>query len=397
MRGLNSASGRIVGARLRVLRAPVDDGIAMSFAPMAERATILVEVETADGLVGRGESWVNFPPWAFLERVATLRDGVFPLVLGEDADAITALHSRLVSALEPLGRQWGAPGPVMQAISGVDIALWDRRGLAMGRSVAELAGRRVRETVPAYASSLGPADVGSQAAHCRELGFGALKVKVGFGRQRDEDNLRQARDAAGPDMAIFADANQAWSVDEAVAMAPVLWACGVAWLEEPVRGNRVADLEALHAATGLVIATGENVYGREAFRKYVASPAVAIVQPDVTKAGGLTEALAVAEMAQAHGKAVAPHLYGGAIGLLATLQLCAAMPAVTVLEYDVRSNPLRDALLASPPRLTGGRMAIPQGAGLGLALDEAAVAAVTRQAEGLRGAPTTPPPRSSHP
>jgi L-alanine-DL-glutamate epimerase-like enolase superfamily enzyme len=156
MSGQGPAGSRIRDVRLRVLRAKSTDGIAMAFAPLSHRSMVLVEVYTADGLVGYGESWTNYPPWAASERVATLRHGVFPLLVGKDARRITGLHRALCRQLEPIGRQWGAPGPIMQAISAVDLALWDLAGRAAGRAVCWLAGGPVRDEIPVYASSLGP-------------------------------------------------------------------------------------------------------------------------------------------------------------------------------------------------------------------------------------------------
>lgn len=388
-----SAGTRIVDARLQVLRAPADDGIAMSFAPMPHRTMVLVEVRTADGRTGYGESWVNYPPWAPAEREATLRDGVFPLILGEDAAGIAALHRRMRDALGPIGRQWGAPGPIMQAISAVDVALWDLRGRATGSAVARLLGGRVRDEIGVYASSLGPHDVAAHGARCRRDGHTAVKVKLGFGRRADEEILAGARASLGPDIALYADANQAWSLDEAIGMAEVLRAFDVAWIEEPVAGDALADLERLHEATGLPIATGENLYGMAAFGPYLDSPAVAIVQPDVAKTGGLTEATAICAAAHARGKRVLPHLYGGAVAYAATLQLAAAAPAVAGVEYDVRTNPLRDPLLRDPPRVERGTVRLPDGPGLGVELDLDAVARRGVPASGAghdRGAPGQP-------
>ncbi|MBK1783597.1 mandelate racemase/muconate lactonizing enzyme family protein [Prauserella cavernicola] len=368
---------RIVGARLRVLRAPVGDGIAMSFSPLRDRSIVLVEVTTDDGLTGRGESWINYPPWAAHERIATLRDGVFPLLLGQDATRISALHKQLCSRLDPLGRQWGAPGPIRQAISGADLALWDLAGQRAGTAVSALAGGRVRDRLPVYASSLGPSDVAAKARECVADGHTAVKVKLGFGRAADERNLAEAREAIGEDVALYADANQAWDVAEAVAMAPLLADAGVEWIEEPLRGNPLAGLEELHRRTGLPIATGENLYGVAEFRDFAASPAIAILQPDLAKTGGLTEGLAICQLAGAHGKSVLPHLYGGAVAFAATLQLAAMSDPVAGLEYDVRDNPLRDPLLVGPPVPDKGLIDLPEAPGLGARLDETAVAAVT--------------------
>ncbi|MGH2949695.1 MAG: mandelate racemase/muconate lactonizing enzyme family protein [Solirubrobacteraceae bacterium] len=362
----------VADVRVRILGAAVEDDIAMSFGALPRRSMALVEIETEDGLVGRGESWINFPPWAGHERRATIEEGVAPLLVGEDARDIGALHARMVGALGPLGRQWGAPGPMMQAISGADLALWDLAGTAAGVPVAELLGGRVRERVPVYASGVGPTGVAELVERCARRGFGAVKLRLGFGRELDEANVRAAREA-GPGIELLADANQAWTLEEALAIAPVLRECAVRWVEEPVVGDDPAELAAFHRRTGLAVATGENLYGRAAFEPYLARPEIAVLQPDVSKAGGLTEALAVCRRAGTAGRAVAPHLYGGAVAYAATLQLAASSPAVRIVEYDVRANPLRDGLMIDPPRVVDGHVTIPAGPGLGVTLDAAAL------------------------
>lgn len=374
---------RIAGARIRVLRAPVRDGIAMSFSPLRQRTMVLVSLTDEDGRTGHGESWVNYPPWADTERTATLREGVLPLLAGRRVDDVPAAHADLCGRLDPLGRQWGALGPVRQAISAVDVALWDLQGQRAGAAIARVAARRVRERTQVYASSLGPQSVAAQAADCRSAGHVAVKVKLGFGRETDTDNLAAARETLGDDVLLYADANQGWDVDEAVAMAPVLREAGVGWIEEPVRGDELADLEELHRRTGLVIATGENLYGRGRFQAYAASPAVAILQPDVAKAGGITEALAVCDLAERHGTAVMPHLYGGAAAFAATLQVAAGSRVVSGVEYDVRDNPLRDPLLLAPPAPREGRLDLPDLPGLGVRFDAAALERLTCHDETL--------------
>ncbi|AXK31865.1 mandelate racemase/muconate lactonizing enzyme family protein [Streptomyces armeniacus] len=374
---------RVAHARVRVLRAPVRDGIAMSFSPLRQRTMVLVSLTDEDGRTGHGESWVNYPPWATAERTATLREGVLPLLAGRRVDDVPAVHAELCDRLDPLGRQWGALGPVRQAVSAVDVALWDLRARRAGAAIARVAADRVRDRVEVYASSLGPESVAEQAADCRAAGHAAVKVKLGFGRETDTRNLAAAREALGADVSLYADANQGWGLDEAVAMAPVLRDAGVGWIEEPVRGDELADLEELHRRTGLVIATGENLYGRGKFQAYAASPAVAILQPDVAKAGGITEAFAVCDLAEKHGTAVMPHLYGGAAAFAATLQVAAGSRMVSALEYDIRDNPLRDPLLVSPPTPEGGRLDLPDLPGLGVRFDAAALERATDHDETL--------------
>lgn len=262
---------------------------------------------------------------------------------------------------------------MFQAVSAVDMALWDLRAQRLGVPVSGLGGGRVRDDIPVYASSLGPADVADLAARCRDAGHRAVKVKVGFGGATDDENLATARRICGPDTAIYADANQGWTVQEAISAAPMLREHGVEWIEEPVRGNRLDDLERLHEHTGLRIATGENLYGRAEFAPYVQSAAVHVLQPDVAKTGGMSEVFAVCVLAETYGKQVAPHLYSGALSFLATLQIAASAPAVSTVEYDVRHNPLRDPLLRTPLVPVAGRIAIPDGVGLGAELDMSAV------------------------
>jgi L-alanine-DL-glutamate epimerase-like enolase superfamily enzyme len=357
---------RITEVRCRVLRAPLAEPIRMSFAAMTRRTAVLVEVLTDNGLHGVGESWANYPPWAADERVATVRDGVAPLLVGEPVDDVPRLHAKLVDALVPLGRQWGAPGPIAQAISGADMALWDLYGTRLARSMAALAGGRVRDRVGVYASGLGPSQVERDAERCRSFGFRLVKLRVGFGTDVDVANLRAARAALGDEAAVAVDANQRWSLPEAVAMAGPLRDAGVAWVEEPITGNALADLEEFHRQTGLRVATGENLYLRDAFRPYAESPGVHVLQPDVSKCGGITEFLAISEIAAMAGKPVLPHLYGGAVAYAATLQLAACCPAVETVEYDVQPNPLRDPLLRDPPCPVDGVVTIPDGAGLGV-------------------------------
>ncbi|MGC4789627.1 mandelate racemase/muconate lactonizing enzyme family protein [Micromonospora sp. DT178] len=357
----------VADVRCRVFRARPAEQIAMSFAPLTHRVMVLVEVELADGSVGVGESWANYPSWAWRERVATLREGVAPLLLGtrpaDPADAQRALMAKL----GPLGRQWGAPGPIHQAVSAVDIALWDLAARHAGRSLASLLSTHPRTELPVYGSSLGPAGVAETAAHCGALGLTAVKVKVGFGRDRDLDNVRTARRVLGDRAQIFADANQAWSLPEALRMLPALADLGVAWVEEPLAGDRPEELDELAARTGMALATGENLYGAAAFTPYLRGSGVTILQPDLTKVGGISEYLTVLAAAEASGKTVNPHLYNGAIATAATVQVAASSAATSLVEWDVRSNPLRRA--ADEFLTAHGTVTVPHRPGLGIDLD----------------------------
>lgn len=358
----------VAAVRLRVFRSAVVDGLAMSFAPMGHRAMAVVEVELEDGARGIGETWVNYPAWAWRERAATVAEGLAPLLVGRTLVTPQEAHGLLMAALLPLGRQWGAPGPVHQAVSGVDTALWDLAARHAGVPLAVLLGGADRPTeLPVYASSLGPDDVAATAERCARSGHTAVKVKLGFGRDRDLDNLRTARRVLGDGVPLFGDANQAWSLDEALAIVPALRDAGVEWLEEPLAGDAPGRLAELRRRGGLPLATGENLYGAAAFAPYLAQGSVDIVQPDLSKVGGPTEYLRVAELAATTGTTVNPHLYNGAVATAATLQVAAAVPSTTTVEWDVRGNRLRedvDHLLTE-----SGTVRVPDGPGLGVDLD----------------------------
>jgi L-alanine-DL-glutamate epimerase-like enolase superfamily enzyme len=350
--------------RVKLLHAPIAERIGMSFGSLSQRSMALVEVESESGLVGYGEGWINYPPWAGHERVLATREGIRPLLLGQDATRINNLHARMVSELIPMGVQWGAVGPMMQAISGVDLALWDLVAKARGLKICDMLGGPVRESVPVYASGLGPDKVEETATYCRESGFAAVKVRIGFGLETDENNLAKVRQVMGRDAVLFADANQAWNLREALEAADMLRRHDISWIEEPLRGNRPEELEAFHLQTGLQVATGENVYGTQGFWPYVVSPHIGILQPDVSKTGGITEMAPICHLAVASQKLLIPHLYGGPVALAATLQLAACLRQVEYVEYDVRINPLRDELLVRRPRPENGHLRVPEGPGL---------------------------------
>ena len=367
---------QIVAVRARLLIAPIEDVIQMSFGSLNRRQMVLVEVEGEDGKIGVGESWINYPPWAGRERFATLEEGIAPLVVGREVEDVELIWDDVTRALEPLGRQSGAPGPIMQALSGVDTALWDLLGKLRKTSVAELLGGRVRGSVPGYASGLGPNDVEAQIRHSLERGFTAVKVKLGFDREVDLLNIRHARRLVGSGE-VYADANQAWPIPAVVEVAKSLAAEGVQWLEEPVTGNRLEDLIELSSNADIPLATGENLYGPTEFERYARSGSVAILQPDVAKSGGITPLIRVCQIASEVGVRVIPHSFGGPIGIVATLQVASALEPIEQVELDVRENPLW-SVLAEPLRLDAGHVDVPLGDGLGIELDGDAVRAIEK-------------------
>jgi L-alanine-DL-glutamate epimerase-like enolase superfamily enzyme len=204
----------------------------------------------------------------------------------------------------------------------------------------------------------------------REEGHRAFKLKVGFGRDRDLDNVRALRASLGDDATLMVDANQAWDLETAMGMAEALAPFGPAWLEEPMRAD--ADplaWRSLARASPVPLAAGENMRDLESFEAAIAAGDLRVLQPDIGKWGGFSGCVGIGRRAVAARMRLCPHWLGGGIGLVASLHLLAAVGGDGLLEVDANRNPLR-ALMAAPlPAVADGCMAMPQGPGLGVAPD----------------------------
>jgi L-alanine-DL-glutamate epimerase-like enolase superfamily enzyme len=344
--------------------------------------TCLVEVETDAGLTGLGEAKVgvgNLGNYAAV--VELIRRDLGPAIVGRDPSDVTAIWDALYSGSRAHygareGRLFptvGRRGITVAAISGLDIALWDIAGRALGVPVWRLLGGRYRDRVPAYASG-GWAPVGAigkQLAQYVERGHRAVKMRVGLQDRSVDDSaarVREVRDALGPEVGIMVDAHGTWSVRDALRFARKVEACDLTWLEEPVSADNREGLADVRRATDIPIATGENEQTRFGFRDLIATGAVDILQPDIAIAGGLTECQRICALAAAHELTVAPHLWGSAILFAAGLHLCVATPCATTVEFSRGENPLLHELVEEPFDLEDGHVRAPERPGLGLTL-----------------------------
>lgn len=334
---------------------------------MEQRATCLVELETREGIRGFGESWVNFPAWAVIERRATLLQGVGPLVLGADETDIEEIHRRVLRALLPIGRQWGAVGPIWQAVSAVDQALWDIAGQRARQPVWRLLGG-VGGSVPVYASGLGPQIEPRIVEDCLDRGIRIFKLKGGRDLPYDLEQVKLLRQIVGEAATIWLDANQGWeTVEQAQGAIDTLAEQGVTLVEEPIAADDWDGMAQLAACSPIPLAAGENVYGVAQFRRWAERGALGVAQPDVSKGGGITEARRVAtELRQKFGLPYAPHYLGGAVGLYATAHFFNGVPGGIAVELDTNPNPLREDLVEPPPRVRDGQLELPSGPGLGI-------------------------------
>jgi L-alanine-DL-glutamate epimerase-like enolase superfamily enzyme len=283
----------------------------------------------------------------------------------------------------------GRGGTLTHTISGIDIALWDILGKVTGQPVGRLLGGRYRERVHPYASILmkEPDVLKEHLIQVKALGFRAFKMGWGpFGRvssQLDEAIVAAARDAIGPDCWLMVDAggsdahwqgNYKWALRTADMLADY----DVYWFEEALKPDALDDYVALRRAAPLPITGGEVLTRRQAFQPWLEAGAFDIVQPDVTKVGGISEERKIGWMAEEHGVKFIPHGWNTALGLAADLQLASAFAQTDFVEY-LTGSPYIDDIVANPWKLDAdGMLAIPSAPGLGIELEMDTVRRYTR-------------------
>ncbi|MED7948385.1 mandelate racemase/muconate lactonizing enzyme family protein, partial [Streptomyces sp. BE20] len=336
--------------------------------PRRGQYATLVKVHTEDGSVGIGEAYGLPSPQVTATVVATV---LAPLLIGQDALATGAIWERLFKGQAAGGHNRGF---YLEAMAGVDLALWDLRGKLAGVPVHRLLGGPVRETVDCYASPVAlhadPEDSARQALGFVDDGFKALKVKIGRGERTDRAHLTAVRAAVGDGIEILTDVNCAYDLDEATRVGAVLADLGISWYEEPLQVDDLANLAELRRRTGLTVVNGETHFTRFDLRDSLLHRAIDVFMPNVARCGGITEAMRLSALASAFHVDIAPHGVGSGVSLCAALQLCAATPNLRTYEYNRLPNPIRENILVNPPKFTDGALVVPTGPGLGFELDE---------------------------
>jgi L-alanine-DL-glutamate epimerase-like enolase superfamily enzyme len=359
-----------------VFRCPIATPVRTSFGTMHDRPAVFVRVEDADGAVGWGETWCNFPAVGAEHRARLLESVLAPLATSRGFESPAEAFDFLTQRTAVLAIQSGEPGPMAQAIAGIDLALWDLCARRAGQPLWRFLGGQ-GDRVPAYASGINPEQPEKVVAQRLVEGYLAFKLKIGFGRERDLRNLGAVRDLIGPGLPLMVDANQGWTVDEACAMAPALREFRLGWLEEPLRADRPwSEWQRLQAATDIPLAGGENVQGQEAFDAAIGSGTLAVLQPDLAKWGGISGCWPVVARAQAQGLRYCPHYLGGGIGLLASAHVLAAAGGDGMLEVDANPNPLRSELAVPIGRLEEGACRLGEAPGIGVTPDLARLAEI---------------------
>jgi D-galactarolactone cycloisomerase len=342
---------------------------------------MLVEIETDNGLYGWGECYGP------ARMTAAVVQAMSRWLLGQNPLHTDRLWQQIYADL----RDHGQKGLVIEALSGIDIALWDIKGKYFGVPIYDLMGGPMRSSVRAYATGLYRRKGGEPleylaeeaAAYARD-GFHAVKLKVGFGIADDVAAAYAVREAIGPDIGLMIDANHAYDAVAAIELGRKVQALDIGWFEEPVPPEDLDGYRAVKAALPIPIAGGECEFTRLGFRDMFATHALDIVQPDTCAAGGISECKKIADMAATFGIRYNPHVWGTGIAIAASLQLMATLPTHTptslsalepILELDQTEHPIRQAILKTPLTHVSGGMAIPSGPGLGIEIDRDALEA----------------------
>ena len=379
---------RIRSVETFVLRVPLGSKTFYSSqAKFPERNSLLVRITTNSGLVGWGEGGQYGPP----EPVAScINDVLAPLLIGSRADEPVVMSERLYA----FSRDFGQKGTYIEAISAIDIAIWDIFGKSLGKPVHALLGGAFRDSVQAYATgcyypdrpwkqSKIIVDLEAEAATYVESGFDILKMKIGLlPIEADLERVAAVRRSIGPDIRLLVDCNHSYNAVNAIRMGRGLEEFGVHWIEEPVVPEDRAGYRRVRDAIAIPVAGGEAEFTRFGFRDLFAEGCVDIAQPDICVCGGISEWVKIQALASSFGVLNVPHVWGSGVALAAALQALAIIPPQPhtanpvalqnepVVEFDRKHNPLRDDLLIENFSLRDGCLDVPQGPGLGITINE---------------------------
>jgi L-alanine-DL-glutamate epimerase-like enolase superfamily enzyme len=336
-----------------------------------ERHYTLVRVQDDQGLSGTGFCYGG----SLAGHIVTLavRDMLRDTVIGRDPHQVEAIWDEMFQESLLHGRR----GAVMRAMSAIDIALWDLMGHEAGLPLYSLLGSYRPQTVPAYASGgyylpgKTPKDLAEEVRGYIEMGFPAVKIKVGRASVQDDvERIKACREVLGPDIPLFLDANNAWrDAPSAIRAIRTFEEYGIDWVEEPLLPDDIEASAVIAQVVDVPIATGEIEATRWGFQALIKAQAASILQPDAAVCGGITEWKRIAALAAASNIPVAPHWFADL-----HVHLVAASPNATWVEFFTDTTILNFMkLLASSLELRNGEIVLPQGTGLCLEWDEKAI------------------------
>jgi D-galactarolactone cycloisomerase len=335
--------------------------------------TVLVRLETDDAVVGWGEAKA---PVAGAATATIVDELLAPIAVGSGLDEIAVTWERMYATMTNRGH---TSGFLLEAIAGVDIALWDAWGRALGQPIAALLGGRFRSAVPVYASGV-PAAPASALDGVREraqafvdAGFRAMKVAIGSDPEADVASVRVVRDVLGDDGLLFADASGAYDIAQATWVGERLAELGAGFFEMPLHPEQLDGYARLARKLTVPLAL-DTLATRGRALEFLSAGALHVLQPDVNRAGGITGTMRIAALADAFGAQATPHVsIGSAVHFAASLQCALAIPNFQILEHWAGDNPLGRPLAPDLDEPVDGHRRARTASGIGVEIDEAAV------------------------
>jgi D-galactarolactone cycloisomerase len=350
---------------------PQANRVTLGIGTAIKRDAVVVKVTTDEGLTGWGEAHHGRAHTAVAKLIETT---LKQLILGMDPHDVAGVWQRMYRyQLASHGMGAGA----CLAMSGIDMALWDLRGKALGLPLYRLLGGS-RKAIPAYAGgvSLGyqpPPELIEEAKNSIGQGYKAIKLRVGDSVERDIERMEAVRQAFGDGLDLLADANVGYRPEDVRRVMPAMDALGIGWLEEPFPAQDHRSYREAKSWGRTPLAAGENHYTRFEFNRLIEDGAITVLQPELSKTGGITEALRIAALASAWKLPIHPHSSMTGLNHAATIHFLAAIDNGGYFEGDVsKSNKFRDELVENPARVDRNGHVWPlEGPGLGLEIDEA--------------------------
>ncbi len=365
----------IKDAKVYVLQVPLDKPFYFSQGWVYKRSAVIVELIDENGISGFGESLCHGmqPPQVAASIIQNL---YIPHILNKSIFDTERIWEELYNISRPFGQ-----GTMINALSSIDIAMWDLIGKNLEQPIYNLIGGMYRESVQAYATGFYrqegvqyPQDAISEAQSHKSKGFKAMKLKCGFGIEKDIHYIKAVRDSVDSDIKIMVDFNCAYSQAQARRIIKALENEKIEFLEELLSADDKKGYQALRNMSSTYITAGENLFGKSAFVEWMTEGTLDIYQPDLCSVGGFTEYKKIIAIAQATNSSIIPHVWGSGIGLAASLQLMAVIPpnpqaletTHPMLEYDQSSHPFRGDLIHNTINMKDGFVSIPKGYGIGI-------------------------------
>lgn len=367
---------KIVNVIAHAITVPLETPFYFAQGWVHNRSSLIVEIVTDDGLSGWGESLCHGlqPPQiaaAFIEHAFK------PMLIGRSPFDVEVLWEEMYNKTRP----YGQGGSAVNAISGIDIALWDIIGKSVNQPIHRLIGGAFRTEVTPYATGFYrikdakyPDALVEEALRYVDAGFVAMKLKIGFGIKEDIQAMQIVREAVGDDIRIMADANGAYNLASARRLIKETEDLNLYFLEELLPPEDIEGYRQIKNLSKAYIASGEQVFGKMGFRPWLEARALDIIQPDLCSSGGITELKKVAAMAQASHTRMIPHVWGSGVGIAASLQFIASLPHAPLsldpieplLEYDLSSHPFRKDLIFDGIKMLNGKVQVSTKPGIGV-------------------------------